>query len=103
MVLAKGNAFKYIIPSFPDYNAKIFEVKLQWEEKCEDGSSKLHVFYGFAQLCEDLDHYCTFIVQNFCSHKIKNFMLYTYIQANEFSRSMDITPYECYGGHEVFI
>ena len=55
-VLAKGNAFKYVIPSFPVYDAKIIEVKLQWEEKCEDGSSKLHVFDGFAQLCEDLDH-----------------------------------------------
>ena len=54
-VLAKGNTFKYIIPSFPAYNAKIVEVKLHWE-KCEDGSSKLRVFDGFAQLCEDLDH-----------------------------------------------
>ena len=36
----------YIIPSFLVYNAKIVEVKLQWEEKCEDGSSKLQVLMG---------------------------------------------------------
>jgi len=46
MVLAKGNTFNYVVPSFPVFNADIVELKLQWEEICKDGSTKLHVFMG---------------------------------------------------------
>ena len=55
-ILAKGNTFNYIVPSFPVFNADIVEVKFQWEEIHEDRSTELHVFDGFARNCQDLDH-----------------------------------------------
>jgi len=55
-ILAKGNTFNYVIPSFPVFNADIVELKLQREEICRDGSTKLHVFNGFARDSKDLDH-----------------------------------------------
>ena len=55
-ILDKSTTFNYLVPSFPVFNADIIEVKLQWEEICEDGSTVLHVFEGFARNSEDLDH-----------------------------------------------
>jgi len=55
-ILNKGNTFNYVVPSFPIFNADIVKVKLQWEERCENGNSKDHVFDGFTRYSEDLDH-----------------------------------------------
>ena len=51
-VLAKGNTFLYIVPSFPVFNATLQEVKLQWEAP----GGEIHVFDGFARQCDLLDH-----------------------------------------------
>jgi len=48
-ILAKGNIFSYVVPSFPIFNADIMELKLQWEEIYIDGSTKLHVFKWICQ------------------------------------------------------
>ena len=51
-VLAAGGLIHYVIPSFPVFNAKLREVKFQWE----DEYGKIHVFDGFARHCNLLDH-----------------------------------------------
>jgi len=72
-----------------------------------------------SMFCTDLDHSlpavmcveqrydCAFMIKVSAkllfTHKIINLMSYTCTQGNKFSRSMDITPYKFYDGHEVFI
>ncbi|XP_065894132.1 uncharacterized protein [Dysidea avara] len=97
-MLARGNVINYIVPSFPIFNTDIVEVKLQWEEICEDGSSKLHVFDRFTRYCENLDHP---LPAAMCIEQ--RYVCAFMIEATEFSRSVDITPYKFYNGHEVFV
>ena len=49
-ILAKGNAFKYIIPSFPVFNADIIQVKLQWEENVRMVAASSMFLMGLPQI-----------------------------------------------------
>lgn len=50
-ILAKGNTFLYVVPSFLIFKATLQEVKLQWEEP----GGEIQVFDGFARQCKLLD------------------------------------------------
>ena len=52
-VLAKGQTFLYVVPSFPVYKATLQEVKLQQD----DGNGNVYMFDGFARKCDLLDHH----------------------------------------------
>ena len=63
-VLATGDEFQYVVPSFPVYKPILKEVKLQWEEA--DGT--MHVFDGFAHSTNLLDHHLPAVAKIFFSH-----------------------------------
>ena len=44
VILSKGRALQYTVPSFPVCKAVLWEVKLQWKDHAEDVT---HVFDGF--------------------------------------------------------
>ena len=76
MILAKGRALNYAVPSFLVFNADIVEVKFQWEQiHKDDDSIEIHIFNEFTRNSEDLNHPLSGIVHvEFsydCAFKIK--------------------------------
>ena len=63
-VLATGDEFQYIVPSFPMCKPILKEVKLQWEES----NGTMHMFDGFARSTNLLHHHLPAVVKIFFSY-----------------------------------
>ena len=113
IVLAKGNTFLYVVPSFPIFKTTLQEVKLQWEEP----GGAIHVFDGFARECKLLDHplpavakimfsyenaFIIEVLSMFCVLNIHACILYI-MQREEFKRCINISGYQLYKCDKVFV